>query len=136
MDIIKRLGSEGKTVLVSSHVLYEVESLTPHIVLLNRGRLVAEGHVRQIRDLIDKHPHHIKLECDEFRRLAARMVAWDDVDGVRVLPEERALMVETRAPDSFYSRLPAISLEDGLAIKSLYSDDDNLEAVFKYLVNS
>jgi ABC-2 type transport system ATP-binding protein len=135
MDIIKRLGSEGKTVLVSSHVLYEVEALTPNIVLLNRGRLVADGHVRQIRDLIDKHPHHIKLECAEYRRLAARMVAWDDVDGVRVLPEENALMVETRAPDSFYSRLPALSLEDGLAIKSVYSDDDNLEAVFKYLVN-
>ena len=59
MDIILRLGSEGKSVLVSSHVLHEVQSLTPNIVLLNRGRLVAEGHVRQIRDLIDKHPHHI-----------------------------------------------------------------------------
>ncbi len=85
MDIILRLGSEGKSVLVSSHVLYEVQSLTPNIVLLNRGRLVAEGHVRQIRDLIDKHPHHIKLVCDEYRRLATRMVAWDDVEGVRVL---------------------------------------------------
>jgi ABC-2 type transport system ATP-binding protein len=91
--------------------------------------------VRQIRDLIDKHPHHIKLVCDEYRRLAARMVTWDDVDGVRVLPGENALMVETRSPDAFYGRLPTLSLENGLAIKSVYSDDDNLEAVFKYLVN-
>ena len=136
MDIILRLGSEGKSVLVSSHVLYEVQSLTPNIVLLNRGRLVAEGHVRQIRDLIDKHPHHIKLVCDEYRRLATRLVAWDDVEGVRVLPDESGLLVETRAPDAFYSRLPALSLENGLAIKSVYSDDDNLEAVFEYLVNS
>ncbi len=134
MDIILRLGSEGKSVVVSSHVLYEVQALTSSIVLLNRGRLVADGNVRQIRDLIDKHPHHIKLECDDYRRLAARMVAWDDVEGVRVLPQEHALMVETHAPDTFYSRLPAVSLEDGLAIKSVYSDDDNLEAVFKYLV--
>jgi ABC-2 type transport system ATP-binding protein len=134
MDIITRLGNEGKSVLVSSHVLYEVQALTSNIVLLNHGRLVADGNVRQIRDLIDKHPHHIKLECDEYRRLAARMVAWDDVEGVRVISEERALMVETHAPDAFYSRLPALSLEDGLAIKSVYSDDDNLEAVFKYLV--
>jgi ABC-2 type transport system ATP-binding protein len=136
MDIITRLGQEGKSVLVSSHVLYEVQTLTSNIVLLNRGRLVADGDVRQIRDLIDKHPHHIKLECDDYRRLAARMVAWDDVEGVRVIAEERALMVETRAPDAFYGRLPALSLEDGLAIKSVYSDDDNLEAVFKYLVES
>jgi ABC-2 type transport system ATP-binding protein len=135
MDIILRLGRDGKSVIVSSHVLYEVESLTQNIVLLNRGRLVAEGHVRQIRDLIDKHPHHIKLVCEEYRRLAARVMAWDDVEGVRVLPEERGLLVETRAPDAFYSRLPALSLEDGLAIQSVYSDDDSLEAVFKYLVN-
>jgi len=136
MEIITRLGNAGKSVLVSSHVLYEVQALTPNIVLLNRGRLVADGNVRQIRDLIDKHPHHIKLECDDYRRLAARMVEWDDVEGVRVLPEERALAVETHAPDAFYARLPALALENGLAIKSVYSDDDNLEAVFKYLVDS
>ena len=74
--------------------------------------------------------------AEVFRRLAARMVAWDDVEGVQVLPNERALMVETHAPDAFYSRLPALSLEHGLAIKSVYSDDDNLEAVFNYLVES
>ncbi len=134
-EIIVRLGNEGKTVLVSSHVLHEVQSLTPNIVLLNRGRLVAEGHVRQIRDLIDKHPHHIKLVCDDYRRLAARVVNWDDVEGVRLLPQENALMVETRSPDAFYGRLPAVSLENGLAIQSVYSDDDNLEAVFRYLVS-
>jgi ABC-2 type transport system ATP-binding protein len=133
--IIQRLGGEGKSVLVSSHVLHEVQALTPNIVLLNRGRLVAEGHVRQIRDLIDKHPHHIKLVCDEYRQLAAQMVTWDDVEGVSILSHENAILVETRSPDKFYERLPVLSLENGLAIKSVYSDDDNLEAVFKYLVN-
>jgi ABC-2 type transport system ATP-binding protein len=135
MDIIKRLGSEGKSVIISSHVLAEVEALTPNIVLMNRGRLVANGHVRQIRDLIDKHPHHIRLVCDEYRRLAARLVAWNDVEGVRISSEESALLVETRSPDTFYGRLPGLVLEDGLTISSVYSDDDNLEAVFKYLVN-
>ena len=136
MDIILRLGDTGKSVIVSSHVLYEVQSLTANIVLLNRGRLVAEGNIRQIRDLIDTHPHHIKLECDNYRGLAARMVAWEGVEGVRVLASENALMVETRSPDDFYNRLPELSLEDGLAIRSVYSDDDNLEAVFQYLVDS
>ena len=121
--------------LVSSHVLHEVQSLTPRIVLLNHGRLVAEGHVRQIRDLIDKHPHHIVLVCDEYRTLAARLLAWEDVEGVRVLAREKGLVVETRAPDAFYARLPELSLSDGTAIREVYSDDDNLEAVFKYLVN-
>jgi ABC-2 type transport system ATP-binding protein len=122
-------------VLVSSHVLHEVQSLTPNIVLLNHGRLVAEGHVRQIRDLIDKYPHHIVLACDDYRRLATRILAWDDVEGVRVIARERKLMVETRSPEAFYARLPALSLEDGTAINEVYSEDDNMEAVFKYLVN-
>jgi ABC-2 type transport system ATP-binding protein len=134
MDIIQRLGSEGKSVLVSSHVLHEVQSLTPSIVLLSRGRLVAEGNVRQIRDLIDEHPHQIVLQAGDYRRLAARLVAFDDVEGVRVLAGEQGVMVETRAPDAFYGRLPALYLEEGLEIKAVYSDDDNLEAVFKYLV--
>ena len=135
MDIIRRLGNEGKSVLVSSHVLHEVQSLTPNIILLNHGRLVAEGHIRQIRDLIDKHPHHIVLICDEYRKLAARLVTRDDVEGVKVLAKEAGLMVETRAPDAFYASLPDLALTDGLAIREVYSDDDNLEAVFKYLVN-
>jgi ABC-2 type transport system ATP-binding protein len=135
MDIIQRLGSEGKSVLVSSHVLHEVQSLTPNIILLNHGRLVAEGQVREIRDLIDKYPHHIVLICDNYRKLAGRVLTWEDVEGVKVLAKENGLMVETRSPDAFYSRLPELSLEEGTAIKEVYSDDDNLEAVFKYLVN-
>jgi ABC-2 type transport system ATP-binding protein len=135
MDIVQRLGAEGKSVIVSSHVLHEVQSLTPNIVLLNHGRLVAEGHVREIRNLIDKHPHHIVISCDQYRQLASRVLAWPDVEGVRVLASDSSLVVETWQPDAFYSRLPALSLEDGLAITSVYSDDDNLEAVFQYLVS-
>jgi ABC-2 type transport system ATP-binding protein len=136
MDIIQRLGGEGKSVLVSSHVLHEVQSLTPSIVLLSRGRLVAEGNVRQIRDLIDEHPHQIVLHSDDSRKLAARLVAFDDVEGVRMLAGDGGIMVETRAPDAFYGRLPGLYLEEGLDIKAVYSDDDNLEAVFKYLVRN
>ena len=112
-----------------------MQSLTSRVVLLNHGRLVAEGHVREIRDLIDKHPHHIVLVCEQYRKLAARMMEWPDVEGIRVLSQQNGLMVETRAPDAFYGRLPELSMADGLAIQSVYSDDDNLEAVFKYLVN-
>jgi ABC-2 type transport system ATP-binding protein len=135
MDIIRRLGAEGKSVLVSSHVLHEVHTLTPNIILLNRGRLVAEGQVRQIRDLIDKHPHHIVLVSDEFRKLAGHVLTWDDVEGVRVEARNQAIVVETHAPDAFYARLPELATTGGLAIREVYSDDDNLEAVFKYLVS-
>ena len=136
MDIIQRLGGEGKSVLVSSHVLHEVQSLTPNIVLLSRGRLVAEGNIRQIRDLIDEHPHRIVLHADNCRSLAARLLACDDVEGVRMLDGQDAVVVETRKPDAFYGRLTALYLDEGFAIKSVYSEDDNLEAVFKYLVRT
>jgi ABC-2 type transport system ATP-binding protein len=135
MEVIHGLAADGRSVLVSSHVLYEVETLTANVVLLHRGRLVAEGNVRQIRDLIDRHPHRIVLVCDDYRGLAAQMVRWDDVEGVKVLRREGAVLVETRRPDAFYARLPALSLADGAGLREVYSDDDNLEAVFKYLVS-
>ena len=134
MQAIIELGRRGKSVIVSSHVLYEVQAMTPHIVLLNHGRLVAEGHIRQIRDLIDQHPHRIVLVSDSYRRLAAKLVPFDDVVGIELKPEERAVVVETRDPDTFYGRLPNLAAERDTPIEEVYSDDDNLEAVFKYLV--
>ena len=135
MDIIQRLGNEGKSVLVSSHVLHEVQSLTPNIILLNRGRLVAEGNIREIRDLIDKHPHHIMLICDEYRKLAGKLLTCEDVEGVKVMKGENGILVETREPDVFYGNLPRLALEAETLVREVYSEDDNLEAVFKYLVN-
>ncbi len=132
--VIRELGESGHSVVVSSHVLHEVETLTTNIVLVHRGRLVAEGQIQQIRDLIDRHPHRIILVSDDYRSLAAKLVCWDDVEGVNVLRDRQALLIETRTPDSFYARLPAIALETGTPIREVYSDDNNLEAVFKYLV--
>ena len=135
IDVVRGLGATGCSVLVSSHVLHEIQSLTPRIVLLHRGRLVAEGHVREIRNLIDKHPHRIVLICDRYRDLAAKLAGCDDVDGIRFMDRESGLLVETRHPDAFYARLPALALAEGLSLREVYSEDDNLEAVFKYLVS-
>src|SRR5262245_35605769 len=135
IDVIRGLADNGCSVLVSSHVLHEVQALTQRIVLLHRGRLVAEGHVREIRDLIDKHPHRIVLVCDQYRNLAATLAGCDDVDGIQFLTRESGLLVETRQPDAFYARLPALSRAGGPSLPQGYRDDGNLEAVFRYLVN-
>jgi ABC-2 type transport system ATP-binding protein len=134
VDVISSLDGSGRCVVVSSHVLHEVEALTSNIILLHRGRLVAEGQVREIRDLIDRHPHRIVLACDDYRALAAKLVRCEDVESVTMIENKKAVLAETRRPDAFYARLPAMSLENGMAIGEVYSDDDNLEAVFKYLV--
>ncbi len=135
IDVIRGLAAAGCSVLVSSHVLHEVQALTPNVVLLHRGRLVAEGHVREIRDLIDQHPHRIVLVGDRPRALAARLAEFEDVVGIEFLDRESGLRVETRQPDAFYARLPALALEDGVSLREVFSEDDNLEAVFKYLVS-
>ena len=136
MDLIIEWGRQGRTVLVSSHVFYEIQALTRSFVLLNRGRLVAVGDVRQIRDLIDKHPHRIVLRSPGARALAAKLVRCDDVVGIELKRDDGSIVVETRRPDEFYGRLVHLALDADTPIEEVYSDDDNLEAVFKYLVNS
>jgi ABC-2 type transport system ATP-binding protein len=133
INIILELGREGRTVLVSSHVLHEVQAVTSRIVVINRGRLVAEGQVRDIRNLIDKHPHRITLTTPRPRELAAECVGHADVVGVEITERKSSITVNTTEPDAFYSRLPAL-VESGQPIDSVWSEDDSLEAVFKYLV--
>jgi ABC-2 type transport system ATP-binding protein len=135
IDVVRGLASAGASVLVSSHVLHEIQSLTQSIVLLHRGRLVAEGNVREIRDLIDQHPHRIVLVCDKPRDLAAKLAGCHDVMGIQFSEAQSQILVETRQPDAFYARLPMLVSQDGLTPHEVYSEDDNIEAVFKYLVN-
>jgi ABC-2 type transport system ATP-binding protein len=131
---IRALAAAGKTVLMSSHVLYEVEALTQEIVLMHRGRVLAEGNVYRIRELIDQHPHRVRVECDRPRELAARVLGEDHV--VRVQFEDGVVEIETRAPDRLYDALPRIVLESGLTVTSLGSPDDNMQAVFEYLTSA
>jgi ABC-2 type transport system ATP-binding protein len=130
--LIREMGASGSTVIVSSHILHEVEGMTRSILLVHNGRIVAEGDVHEIRDLIDEHPHRIFMETADARRLAETLVRWSDVQGVRV--DEGGVLVETIRPDAFYSRIPALVLEQGLKVESMTSSDDNLQAVFDYLV--
>ena len=134
IDLVAALGEQGKHILVSSHILHEVEAMTPRILLIHRGRIVAEGDVQHIRSLIDEHPHHIEIECSDARELARRLLEHRDVIRVAVADEESSLTVETHDPESFYGRISALALDAGIRIDKLTSPDDNLEAVFHYLV--
>jgi len=132
IDLVKRLGREGKTVVVSSHILYEVEAMTKRVLLVHNGRILAEGDVREIRDLLDEHPHTVALRAREPRRLASAVVGWPSVLSVRIDPEGGWLTVETSRPDEFYGGLHASALESGVV--EMHSPDENLESVFRYLV--
>ncbi len=131
--LIKDWARAGKSVLVSSHVLHEIEAMTSNILLINNGRIVAEGDVHQIRDLIDTHPHTVSIRAGEPRELARNFLAQEGVISMRF--EAGTVVVETARPDVFYARLTdlAASGEAGV-IDEVTSPDDNLQAVFKYLV--
>lgn len=135
IKLIRDWGRSGKSVIVSSHILHEIESMTSNILLINQGRMLAEGDVHQIRDLIDEHPHTVLIKAAQPRALAREFLASDHVLSLRF--EDDAVVVQTARPDAFYTRLTelAASSEVG-AIHEITSPDDNLQAVFQYLVKS
>jgi ABC-2 type transport system ATP-binding protein len=133
--MIKDWGRAGKSVIVSSHILHEIESMTANILLINQGRILAEGNVHQIRDLIDEHPHTVHIKADETRALAREFLGHDDVLSLKF--EEGAVVVQTGRPDAFYARLTDLAASGAHgAIHEVTSPDDNLQAVFQYLVKS
>jgi ABC-2 type transport system ATP-binding protein len=132
--LLRRFGEAGKCVLVSSHVLHEVEQMTRSILLIHHGRLLAQGDVYQIRGLIDKHPHRISIRTSNARALARELLAMPGVVSVRFIDrDERGVEVETRDPDGFYVQLPDIVLAGDFDVSGFESPDNNLEAVFRYL---
>jgi ABC-2 type transport system ATP-binding protein len=133
MKMIREWARQGKSVLVSSHILHEVEAMTSNILLINNGRILAEGNVHQIRDLIDEHPHTVYIRAEDPRGLAREFLARADVLSLRFEPG--AVIVETGKPDEFYSRMTELVAEGACgAVEEVTSPDDNLQAVFKYLV--
>ncbi len=134
IQMVRQWGRDGKCVIVSSHILHEIEAMTSTILLMHNGQVLAEGNIHQIRDLIDQHPHTISIRCPEPRRLAEALVGFPDLESVRFRPDGDGLTVESRTPDDFYGRLPALMLDRGIELEEITSPDDNLQAVFHYLV--
>jgi ABC-2 type transport system ATP-binding protein len=135
MRLIRDWAKQGKSILVSSHILHEIESMTTNILLINNGRILAEGNVHQIRDLIDTHPHSVYIRADDPRSFAREFLTRDDVISMRFEPG--AVVVQTGKPDAFYARLTELVAQGACgAVDEVSSPDDNLQAVFKYLVKS
>ena len=131
--MIRDWARQGKSVLVSSHILHEIESMTANILLINNGRIIAEGNVHQIRDLIDTHPHTVHIRAENPRGLAREFLTRADVISMRFEPG--AVVIETGQPDAFYASLTElVAAGQSGTIEEVTSPDDNLQAVFKYLV--
>jgi ABC-2 type transport system ATP-binding protein len=134
LELIRGFAASGAGVLVSTHVLPEVEALTRRVAVMHRGRLAAEGDVKEIRALLDRHPRRIRIRCARPRDLAAALVREPGVTELAV--EDGQLTVFTREPDLFHARLPSLALEAAGEVAEISSPDDTLEAVFRYLTEA
>ncbi len=134
--MLKNLGKEGKTVIVSSHILSEVESLTNSVIMIHQGKIFAQGDIQELRNMIDSHPHKISIECNSPRRLAKEMISDGFVKNVAFVDSENRVTIETDNRDNFFTRLMEAIVKTGIEIKEITSPDDNLQAVFDYLIGS
>ncbi|MHC4933603.1 MAG: ABC transporter ATP-binding protein [Planctomycetota bacterium] len=132
-NLVRDLGEKGTTVLVSSHVLHEVEAMTRSVILLYQGRVRAVGTLEEIRSLLNRYPHKILVRSSRSRDLARALLEQEEVVGVRV--KDGDVHVETFNPDALYDRLPSLVLDEGLPVEALLAQDASLDAIFEYLAN-
>jgi len=133
IELFLELARRGKCVLVSSHELDELEKLTDHIAIMAFGRIAAVGSLVQIRELLDNHPLSILLCCDDSRKLAGRLVEFEEVVGVD-LEGRDGVIVRACQPRTFFKRLTDLVLEEGFELRRIETLDDSTEAILGYLL--
>jgi len=136
IDLIRRMGADGRTVLFSSHILEEVEQVASHIEVVVAGRHAASGDFRAIRRLMIDRPHVFLIRSSDDRRLAAALIADGSTASVELDGRERALRVHAVDFQRFVVLLPRLAREHGLRLYEVSPSDESLESVFSYLVAS
>jgi ABC-2 type transport system ATP-binding protein len=130
-ELLLALAEKGKTILVSSHILIEVEQIASTIMMLARGRLVATGAIQGVRELLDQRPILVEIASDAARRLAGELIQVPGVAGVEVRPDR--LLVRTGNAAELFAQLAAIALRDEIQIERFQTLDGGAEAVFDTL---
>jgi ABC-2 type transport system ATP-binding protein len=131
--LLQQLAVEGRTIVLSSHILEEVEQLADTVLLIVSGKLAASGGFRAIRAALNQRPYHVRVLCDAPRRLAAAVVSLDSVDAVHMDPDG-AIIVLSRNVLSLQIELPRLAQAEGIRLRRVEPLDDSLESVFGYLV--
>ncbi len=131
--LFRAWAAEGRHVIVSSHVLHEVDSISDQVILLANGYVVAEGQIRGVRDEMREHPMQVVLRCTRANEMAARVFGADHVVEARLHADGGGLLIKTRDADKFYTMLNHIAL-DGFVIESVAPADDNVNSLYEYLI--
>ncbi|MDX3096470.1 ABC transporter ATP-binding protein [Streptomyces sp. ME01-24h] len=136
MDLLRRMGAEGRTVLFSSHILEEVEQLASHIEVVVAGRHAASGDFRKIRRLMTDRPHRYLVRSSDDRALAAALIADGSTAAIELDWKERALRIQAIDFAGFTELLPRVARERGIRLYTVSPSDESLESVFSYLVTA
>lgn len=134
--LFRELADAGMYLIISSHILHEVDMMSDSVVLMHNGYVVAEGEVHGVRDEIDEHPIQILIRCDKPQALAARLFENEQTVEARIHDDRHGLFVKTRRPDDFYLLLNKVITEQKLQVESVAPVDDDLNAVYQYLITS
>ena len=132
-DTMEQLASEGCTILISSHILEEVETLAERILLMISGKLAAAGDFRAIRAKLDEHAYQVRIVVDSPRAMASAIVGMDSIDSVSVA-EDGSLLVLSRNVAELQTSLPMLAKENGIRLTRLEPMDESLESLFEYMV--
>lgn len=136
-DLVREMGSDGeRIVVVSSHILHEVEALTKDMVLIHQGQLRARGNVYEIRELLTDHPLQLEMVVDQPRKLAHAFLDHPHIVKLEFDPENpQKVNIFTQHQNQFFEDLPRVLEAENIHIESLYAEDEDMEAVFKYLTH-
>ena len=134
--LFRQLADAGMYLIISSHILHEVDMMSDSVVLIHNGYIVAEGEVHGVRDEIVEHPIQVLIRCDRPQALAARLFEHENTVEARIHDDRKGLFVKTRRPDEFYLLLNKVITEQKLDVESVAPVDDDLNAVYQYLITS
>jgi len=136
IGLFKELASDGRFVIVSSHILHEVDIIADQVVLLNQGYVVAEGDIPEVREEMVDHPMQVMIRCAEAAQVAGRLFAYDHVVAVALHDDRQGLMVKTRQADRLYLLLNELVVAGEMVVESVAPADDDVLAVYQYLIGS
>jgi ABC-2 type transport system ATP-binding protein len=134
MALLRALAAEGLHVVVSSHILHEVDRISDRVVLLSHGYVVAEGQIHGVRDEVDDQPMQILVRCSRPQHLARLAFEHDHVVEAKIQSDGRGILIRTRDADGFYALLNRVVVNEGIEIEAVVPADDDVASVYQYLI--
>jgi ABC-2 type transport system ATP-binding protein len=136
MALFQSLGREGMHVIISSHILHEVDRISDQVVFIQSGYVVAEGNVHGVRDEVTDQPVQILVRSPEPNRLASKLFTQDHVTEAKITEDRRGILIRTRDSARFYDLLNRMVVEEGFEVEAVAPADDDVNSVYQYLIGS